>query len=100
MPEITPSHRASVAARGRFAGNPALPNETPLDLLDLSALPAELQGRWVFLRVEQGRQEVLASGDDIREVVKGQPEGPQYILTRVPRRYGVIVRSIQPITVS
>lgn len=68
-----------------------MPNEAPLDSIDLSALPAELQGRWVFLRVEQGRQELLASGDDIREVVKGQPEGPQYILTRVPQRYTVHV---------
>lgn len=64
---------------------------SPLDTIDLSALPADLQGQWVFLRVENGRQEILSSGDDIREVVKGQPEGPQYILTRAPQRCTVHV---------
>lgn len=73
-----------------------MPDETPLDFVDLSALPANLQGQWVFLRVEHGRQEILASGDDIREVMKGQPEGPQYILTRVPQRYTVHVVHAEP----
>ncbi len=66
-------------------------NERLVDGIDLSALPEELQGKWVFLRVEHGRQEILSSGDDIREVVKGQPEGPQYLLTRVPQRHTVHV---------
>ncbi|MBK7952275.1 MAG: hypothetical protein IPK00_26870 [Deltaproteobacteria bacterium] len=71
-------------------------HDSPLDIVDLSALPTELQGQWVFLRIEHGRQEILASGEDIREVVKGQPEGPQYILTRVPHRYTVHVAHVEP----
>ena len=73
-----------------------MPDESLLDVVDLSALPAEWQGQWVFLRVEHGYQEVLSSGDDIREVMKGQPEGPQYILTRVPQRYIVHVAHAEP----
>lgn len=67
-----------------------------VDGIDLAALPDDLVGKWVFLRIERGRQEILSSGEDILEVVKGQPQGPQYLLTRVPQRSIVHVTHAKP----
>lgn len=57
-----------------------------LDDLDRTAIPPELEGQWVFVRAENGKQEILSSGDDLREVTQGQPEGPPDLRTRVSRR--------------
>jgi hypothetical protein len=61
--------------------------------LDYAAIPDEYEGKWVLLLVDPlcGRQEVVGSGDTLREATRGQTFGDGYIVTRVPRRYTVIV---------
>lgn len=61
--------------------------------LDYSTIPDEYEGKWVLLQVDPrcGRQEVVGSGDTLQEATRGQTFGDGYIVTRVPRRYEVIV---------
>ncbi len=58
---------------------------TPIPpIADLSVLPRELEGQWVLLKIADGTQQIVASGEDVREVVRGFPRTTDYLLTRVP----------------
>ncbi len=59
--------------------------------VDLSALPSHLQGQWVLLLIDDGEQKVVSSGANVRDVVRGQPTGPDYLLTRVPREVATFI---------
>ncbi len=59
--------------------------------VDLSALPNHLQGQWVLLLIDDGEQKVVSSGSNVRDVVRGQPTGPDYLLTRVPREVATFI---------
>ena len=52
--------------------------------VDLAALPRDLEGQWVLVKLDDGRQTVVSSGANVEEVVRGYPTSPEYLLTRVP----------------
>lgn len=59
--------------------------------VDLSILPSHLQGQWVLLLIDGDEQRVVSSGTNVREVVRDQPTGPDYLLTRVPHEVATFV---------
>ena len=66
--------------------------ESPLPPpIDLSLLPRELEGQWVLVRVTESGQEIVSSGGNIGEVVRGHPRTDEYLLTRVPTAYSTHV---------
>ena len=60
--------------------------------IDLAALPRELEGKWVLVRVKAGDQEIISSGDDPYEIVRGcNTDDPDLLLAQVPREYSVSI---------
>lgn len=63
--------------------------------IDFEAVPACYEGKWILVRVDpaRGEQEIVSSGESARDATRGQPHGSQYLLTRVPHKYSVLVVS-------
>ena len=63
--------------------------------IDFEAVPACYEGKWILVRVDPARreQEIISSGDSTRDATRGRPQGSQYLLARVPRKYSVLVVS-------
>lgn len=61
--------------------------------IDFEAVPAGLEGKWILVKVDplRGRQQIISSGDNVKDVTRNQPRGVEYVLTRVPHKYSVRV---------
>lgn len=60
--------------------------------IDFSAIPPEYEGKWILVKVDPIRrvQEIVSSGDSLREATRGHVPGDEVVLTRVPHRASVI----------
>ena len=60
--------------------------------VDLAALPREFEGKWVLIRVTSDGQQVISSGDNPSEAMRGQAsDDPSLLLTAVPRECPITV---------
>lgn len=61
--------------------------------IDYEAVPPGLEGKWILVKVDTqlGSQQIISIGDSVRDVTRDQPRGAEYLLTRVPLKYSVLV---------
>ncbi len=61
--------------------------------IDLSALPRHLEGKWVFVRVDQGHQEIIAAADTPVDLPGGglHTGDPTLVLTQVPSEHPISI---------